>query len=1094
VGSEHRHLPLNLRNAIPFDTTLNESPCTEREAITFRGLFIGIDRYDSSNISWLTCAKRDATALHALFCDTLGGEATLLVDQEATCLAIQEQLANLATCNENDIVVVAFSGHGTNSHQLVAHDTDTYNLDNTSISLERLTELIARIPARRLICFLDCCFSGGVEAKVFQVEIVARNLDSIDAALAQLSGEGRIILTASGPTEPAYENMRLGHGLLTYYLLEALQGVEEVQQSGKLAVYPLLQYITQRVIDASTQINKLQNPTLRGQIDGELLLPIFRPGTLYRAAFPERSHPEVTADIQSLAAYGFPETLLQNWANVIPSFNALQLAAINEFKVLEGEHLVVSAPTSSGKTTVGELAALKSVLERKRALFLLPLKALVSDKLRTFNQAYGSFGIITIQATGETDDITPLLRGQYDICLLTYEKFAAVVLANPHILNQVGTVVIDEVQMIADETRGANLEFVLTLLRMRRRQGIEPQVIALSAVIGTTNGLEHWLGARLLRREERPVPLDEGILLADGGFRFIDGDSGEEKLIEPLFQPQFIKGSSQDYVIPLVRKLVNEGKQVIVFREKKGEVRGCALYLAKTLGLPSAQAALDALPTGDDSKASTELKSALKAGVAFHSSELAPEERRVVEEQFRADNTSLRVIAATTTLAMGINTPASAVVIVGLNHPLPNAGSKPYSIAEYKNIAGRAGRLKYVERGTSYLIPSTPKKANTQLSHAFWMQYYTRWTQGVWSHYVGGHAESLASQFLSADTDPRSLIVRTLAATQQLFKQKAAQQLPKQGMHAEDLIEFLEASFGAFQQMQSTQHWKWNHAQLLEALQSLLQYRLVERDENDFYHLTPLGRLTGEAGVEVESIIRLVGCFTSLNPESIHEPALLTATQLTIELDRIDFPLNRRSTNKEPTVWKQELLRQGVPNSLLSTLDYRFTIKHQGTLRAKKAVACLLFVTHRSMAQIETILTQFGGSPGGAAGAIRDVADRTCDLLPTVAQVAEILHPSLDLEERVSRLLIRLNVGIPPAAVDLAKQVGNRLTRGEYLQLLSAGLCSIEAIEAASDSILLPYLNHNDEKLAVLRRAVELHRQQALESIPSSPILEPFES
>jgi hypothetical protein len=101
VSSEHLHSPFNLRNAIPFDTTFNQLPSTEREAITFRGLFIGIDHYASPKISWLSCAQRDATALHALFCDTLGGEATLLVDQEGTCVAIQEQLANLATCNEN---------------------------------------------------------------------------------------------------------------------------------------------------------------------------------------------------------------------------------------------------------------------------------------------------------------------------------------------------------------------------------------------------------------------------------------------------------------------------------------------------------------------------------------------------------------------------------------------------------------------------------------------------------------------------------------------------------------------------------------------------------------------------------------------------------------------------------------------------------------------------------------------------------------------------------------------------------------------------------------------------------------------------------
>ena len=142
---------------------------------------------------------------------------------------------------------------------------------------------------------------------------------------------------------------------------------------------------------------------------------------------------------------------------------------------------------------VGELAALRNVLDGRRAIFLLPLKALVADKRRHFQVVYAAYGIRTVEATGETDDITPLLRGRYDIALLTYEKFAAIVLTNPHVLRQAGVIVIDEAQMIADPSRGANLEFILTLIRMQRRQGVEPQMIALSAVIGDTNGLEHWL-------------------------------------------------------------------------------------------------------------------------------------------------------------------------------------------------------------------------------------------------------------------------------------------------------------------------------------------------------------------------------------------------------------------------------------------------------------------------------------------------------------------------------------------------------------------------------------------------------------------------
>ncbi|WP_222872670.1 DEAD/DEAH box helicase [Hankyongella ginsenosidimutans] len=297
---------------------------------------------------------------------------------------------------------------------------------------------------------------------------------SAEARLAQLGGAGRIIFTASAATEPAYEHRRFGHGFLTHFLLEALCGAEEVVSGGKLSLYRLLEHVTSRVRAAALQGGKEQNPTMRGSIDGDVEWPVFVPGAKYRAAFPARLPAKVTSDLASLSSAGFPDALVTAWAGAIPSLNALQIAAITDFGVLDGENLVVSAPTSSGKTMVGELAALRNVLDRKRALFLLPLKALVADKRRHFESVYGGFGVRTVEATGETDDIAPLLRGQYDVGLLTYEKFAAIALTFPHVLAQVGVILIDEAQMIADRGRGANLEFILTLIRMRRREGSSP--------------------------------------------------------------------------------------------------------------------------------------------------------------------------------------------------------------------------------------------------------------------------------------------------------------------------------------------------------------------------------------------------------------------------------------------------------------------------------------------------------------------------------------------------------------------------------------------------------------------------------------------
>ncbi len=1024
----------------------------------FRGIFIGIDRYQSLSINWLSCAKRDAVALHALFTDTLGGQAILLTDREATRAEIERQCNELVNCDQDDVVVIFFSGHGSETHELVTYDAETIDLANTCIPLSTLTDWFSRIPAKRLVCVLDCCFSGGMGAKVLQVETRSKDLRSTDDLIKELSGESRLIFTASLGTEEAWENHRLGHGLLTYYLIQSLQGAEEVREAGKIYIYKLLGWVTKHVKDAATRLGKIQTPTVSGRIVGELTWPIFQAGPLYTTAFPNRVKQYVTSDVQSLSVYGFPPSLLTAWAGSIPHLNQLQIDAINEYGLLDEEHLVVSAPTSSGKTMIGELAALHGAVNRRRAFFLFPLKALVNDKHKHFTNTFASFGLKVIRATGDySDDIPALMRGQYDICLMTYEKFSALALGTPHILEQVGTVVVDEIQMIADETRGVNLEFVLTLLLMRRKQGAEPQLIALSAVIGDTNGLERWLGARLLKRDERPVPLNEGVITAAGSFRYRNA-SREEKLTPSYIQPQYRKGTTQDWIIPLVQRLVAEEKQVIIFRETRGEARNCALYLARELGLPPVQSALSVLPTGDLSKSSSSLHTALAGGVAFHISDLDPEERRIIEESFREKNAQLRVIAATTTLAMGVNTPADAVVIAGLEHP----GNKPYSIAEYKNIVGRAGRLGYAKEGFSFLMALTQQDEYS-----------------LWNLYVLGEPEDLRSHFLANETDPRSLILRVLVASQRTARH---------GLTRDGIADFLEESFGAFQERQVSHQWIWDTQHTLEMLSQLKQRQLVREESSGIFKLTKLGWLAGQSGLEVESVIRIVDALSPISSTEITDPTLLCVTQLTVELDQVYFPINKKSTKKEPQVWASELQRQSIPHHVLFSLHNAVTDLLQSTLRAKKTVASLLWITDKPLAEIETIITQFGGGLDGAAGPIRSLRSRICDILPTVASIAEILHPDLDLTERVQKLLIRLEFGITAIAVDLAAQTGNALTRGDYQKLIQAGLVSIEAIENSTDDTLSICLNKAQEKVSLIREAVVKHKAYLTTPI-SVPIL-----
>lgn len=124
--------------------------------MSFKGLFIGIDRYASPGVNWLIFARRDAAALHGPFTDLMGGDTVLLTDEQAS--------------RARHIVVVAFSGHGSETHELVACDTDPYDIPGPSIPLTTLGEWCARMPRRRLPIVLDCRFSGGMGAKALQVD------------------------------------------------------------------------------------------------------------------------------------------------------------------------------------------------------------------------------------------------------------------------------------------------------------------------------------------------------------------------------------------------------------------------------------------------------------------------------------------------------------------------------------------------------------------------------------------------------------------------------------------------------------------------------------------------------------------------------------------------------------------------------------------------------------------------------------------------------------------------------------------------------------------------------------------------------------
>jgi len=183
--------------------------------------------------------------------------------------------------------------------------------------------------------------------------------------------------------------------------------------------------------------------------------------------------------------------------------------------LLEGKNLLVCTPTASGKTLIAELAALKSIIEnRGKVIYIVPLKALASEKYRDFKRKYDKVAKITL-SIGDIDSADPYLT-EYDLIIVTAEKMDSLLRHSAPWVSNIKTVIVDEIHLLNDNERGPTLEILLTILKKLLKNA---QFIGLSATIGNAEELAEWLNAELVVDQWRPVKLHKGIYL-DGKIEF----------------------------------------------------------------------------------------------------------------------------------------------------------------------------------------------------------------------------------------------------------------------------------------------------------------------------------------------------------------------------------------------------------------------------------------------------------------------------------------------------------------------------------------------------------------------------------------------
>ncbi|WP_407424237.1 DUF5814 domain-containing protein [Methanobrevibacter sp.] len=333
----------------------------------------------------------------------------------------------------------------------------------------------------------------------------------------------------------------------------------------------------------------------------------------------------------------------------------VQYLAIKE-GLLKGDDLLVVSATGSGKTLVGELAGITEALKGRKFIFLTPLVALANQKYRDFKKKYSKLGLKVaikvgrnrVKAKGELN-LPDSDVSKADIVVATYEGIDYLLRnGNSGGLSDVGVVLIDEIHMIDDEDRGTRLNGLI-----KRLKNLYPktQIIGLSATVKNPEFLASEFNMKLVRYDERPVPLERHLV-------YTRNESQKRFLMLKLVQREYNTKSKKGF-----------RGQTIIFTNSRRKTHQIANYL--TNKRVSAQA--------------------YHAGLSYYKKEK-------IEKDF--DKGKISCVVTTAALAAGVDFPASQVIFDSLV-----MGNKWINPNEFSQMLGRAGRPTYHDRGIVYLLP-----------------------------------------------------------------------------------------------------------------------------------------------------------------------------------------------------------------------------------------------------------------------------------------------------------------------------------------------------------------------------------------------------
>lgn len=508
------------------------------------------------------------------------------------------------------------------------------------------------------------------------------------------------------------------------------------------------------------------------------------------------------------------KTIINTAYPYIKEFNPAQKAVIESRYLEDKSNYIISIPTASGKTVLGILPALKTILNGGKAVYAAPLLSIQNEKVKEF-KAFEEHGIKVGKHPSNSD-----------LSVMVFESFDALTRFSWNVLREVDTLIIDEFHMIGEYSRGPTLESAIT-----RAKIINPslRIIALSATLKNIDEIEQWLDGKTVEHDYRPVPLNKEVLDAE----------------------MFNTKNKNDVIVKIVEKAIEDNSQALSFVSTRRFTESLATYVAKKIDKKTTKEQkhkfkqvadkLLEVPKKKGSLPTTtclKLAEAAEKGVVFHHAGLFNEQKEIIEDEFR--NGNILMITATPSLMYGVNLPSKYVVIRDHTRWTSN-GPASIPVFDYEQMSGRAGRPQYDDVGYSYLVAKT-------MDEAFDLE----------ARYVNGEIELTNSKLI----DNKDAI----------YKQIIAQIASSLSKNLDDLNDFFGKTLYGFQMKnnpsmslfaQDSLNWE-----LESALEFLLQNGII-RATPEGLKTTDFGNLIAKSNYAVETAVKIkeyVSTMEKLNP------------------------------------------------------------------------------------------------------------------------------------------------------------------------------------------------------------------------------------